>query len=275
MAIEIYRCYSDSMSMDEEKPSPDKHYFSIVASDTKAEYVFPTGVSSSGLDDQRVDTLVRLYGKPKNIDEWLSLLSTNLGYVYIEPIYDTDLEYDNSPEDFADAIEDERGILDEIAKEKDRKEQNILISEAKFEEKYNKAVVAAAAAPSCPPATQDIAVNLKNRKNAIDTALYGPLNPSEPNDEYWSEIAGEWNVSPEEAKKQRCGNCAAFIQTPRMIDCIKSGLGNEEGNDAFDTINAGNLGYCEAFDFKCAAARTCRAWIAGGPVLVEKEENNG
>ena len=38
---------------------------------------------------------------------------------------------------------------------------------------------------SCPQATQDIATNLKNRQKAIDVAHYGPLNPNEPNDDYW------------------------------------------------------------------------------------------
>lgn len=118
----------------------------------------------------------------------------------------------------------------------------------------------------CPPATQEIAVNLKNRQNAIDTAGYGPLNPAEPNAAFWEKKASRWDVSADEAKKQRCGNCAAFIKTESMLDCIKQGLGNEPGNDAIDVINAGDLGYCEAFDFKCASARTCDAWIAGGPV---------
>jgi hypothetical protein len=118
----------------------------------------------------------------------------------------------------------------------------------------------------CPPATQDIGINLKNRKNAIDTASYGPLNPAEPNDEFWQALASEWSVDTESAKKQRCGNCAVFIKTPEMLDCIEAGLGNEVGNEAMDVIEAGDLGYCEAFDFKCASARTCRAWVAGGPV---------
>ena len=119
---------------------------------------------------------------------------------------------------------------------------------------------------TCPPATQDIALNLDNRKNAIDTAMYGPLNPAEPNEEYWSAIADEWKVDTETAKKQVCGNCAVFIQTPQMLDCIATGLTGEQ-NDEYDSIQAaGDLGYCEAFDFKCASARTCRAWVAGGPV---------
>lgn len=119
---------------------------------------------------------------------------------------------------------------------------------------------------ACPIATQDIAVNIKNRQNAIDTAKYGPLNPNEPNKKFWTVKADRWDVTPEEAKKQRCGNCAAFIRTTDMMNCIEKALGNEEANDAIDVINAGELGYCEAFDFKCASARTCDAWIVGGPI---------
>jgi hypothetical protein len=26
-------------------------------------------------------------------------------------------------------------------------------------------------------------------------------------------------------------------------------------------IEAGDLGYCEIFDFKCASSRTCAAWV--------------
>ena len=131
--------------------------------------------------------------------------------------------------------------------------------------------VTAAAEGTCPPATQDIALNLKNRKNAIDTAMYGPLNPAEPNDEYWNALGSEWGVDTETAKKQTCGNCAVFIQTPEMLSCIETGL--TDNADEFDAIDAaGELGYCEAFDFKCASARTCRAWVAGGPVTEEKVE---
>jgi rubredoxin len=114
-------------------------------------------------------------------------------------------------------------------------------------------------------------INLDNRKKAIDGAMYGPLNPAEPNTKYWKEIASEWRVPVAEAKKQRCGNCAVFIITPEMKSCIEDGL--TDNADEFDAIDAaGELGYCEAFDFKCAAARTCRAWIAGGPVTELKEE---
>lgn len=124
---------------------------------------------------------------------------------------------------------------------------------------------------SCPKATQDIAVNLANRGKAIKTAMYGPLNPSEPNTEYWSKLAKEWDVDNASAKKQLCGNCSLFIQTPSMKDCINKGVTGGDRQDEWEAIDsAGELGYCEAFDFKCASKRTCRAWVSGGPIVKEK-----
>lgn len=125
----------------------------------------------------------------------------------------------------------------------------------------------------CPRETQDIAANLANRKKAINTAMYGPMNPNEPNDDYWMAIAKEFNTTPEKAKASRCGNCAAFNVTSRMKACIAAGL-KEAGGDEWEVVDAGQLGYCEAFDFKCAAARTCKAWIVGGPLDDAKEDKN-
>ena len=116
----------------------------------------------------------------------------------------------------------------------------------------------------CPPATQNIALNLYNRSIAIKQANYGPLNPNEPNEEYWEAKAKQFGGSVGEAKSARCGNCAFFDVRETTLDCIASGIGYED--DPEKVIEAGELGYCEAFDFKCAAARTCDAWVVGGPV---------
>lgn len=125
----------------------------------------------------------------------------------------------------------------------------------------------------CPTATKDIAVNLKNRKKAIAVADYGPLNPEEENKEFWSKLADEWEVTTEEAKKQKCGNCVMFIVTPEMKECIKSGVTGDDRKDEWAAIDSvGELGYCEAFDFKCAAKRTCRAWVTGGPITSTKQD---
>jgi hypothetical protein len=124
---------------------------------------------------------------------------------------------------------------------------------------------------SCPPATQDIKLNLKNRQKAINEYGYGPLNPDMPNRKFWMIKVEEWNLdSPEEAKQSLCGNCAAFDQRQDTLDCIAQGIGSDEGSED-PTIDAGDLGYCRFLKFKCASRRTCDAWVTGGP-LVDKQD---
>ena len=122
---------------------------------------------------------------------------------------------------------------------------------------------------SCPTATQDVKTNLKNRQECIDVAHYGPLNPNEPNEEYWKKKASMFGDDVQSAKKALCGNCSFFVQTKSMLDCIANGIND---TNEWDTIDAGDLGYCEAFDFKCAASRTCDAWVVGGPIVKDELE---
>jgi len=124
----------------------------------------------------------------------------------------------------------------------------------------------------CPLATRDLTLNLKNRGKAIDKAMYGPMNPNEPNDDYWRKMASKWDTAPEEAKTMLCGNCAAFNQTEEMLKCIDTGLAPDRMKDAMEVQEAGGLGFCEIFDFKCAAKRTCAAWIVGGPITDKEGE---
>lgn len=121
----------------------------------------------------------------------------------------------------------------------------------------------------CPISTQDIEENLKKRNWAFKNVNYGPANPDEENEEFWQARSDEWQTPVEDAKEMRCGNCAAFIQTPEMIECIIGGIQQEESDEetyANEVQEAANLGYCELFEFKCAGSRTCSAWLAGGPV---------
>ena len=126
---------------------------------------------------------------------------------------------------------------------------------------------------ACPIATQDISVNIKNRQKAINQANYGPLNPALPNRTFWMAKAQIFNTTVAEAKTSRCGNCAAFCKTTKMLDCIEQGLaaGGSGSQDAWDVIATADLGYCEIFDFKCAATRTCDAWVTGGPITDQNE----
>lgn len=119
----------------------------------------------------------------------------------------------------------------------------------------------------CPPATRSIELNIRNRQKAIDEFGYGPLNPNEPNEKFWQAKADMWQLDDaEDAKASLCGNCAAFDISPDMLDCIARGIGSEPGADPYETIDAGDLGYCKFLKFKCAAKRTCDAWVEGGPI---------
>ena len=120
----------------------------------------------------------------------------------------------------------------------------------------------------CPVVTHDIKLNLKNRDWAFKNVGYGPANPDSP-ENFWQERAAEWNTTPKNAQTMRCGNCSAFIQTPEMMQCIVSGIQGEESDDetyAPEVVDSAKLGYCELFEFKCAADRTCSAWLVGGPI---------
>jgi hypothetical protein len=125
---------------------------------------------------------------------------------------------------------------------------------------------------ACPPATQDITLNLKNRQKAIDEYHYGPANPLEPGD-YWKDAAKRWEKQEKTVKTMLCGNCAAFDASDSMRRCIESGIqGDEPQADAAATINLSDLGYCNFLHFKCAGTRTCAGWVVGGPIT-EKDKN--
>ncbi len=250
MAINVYRVYNVNNVFPEESG----HLFSIVTTENSAAYATPQNpdiVDFEGFDDKRIEFFLSLEKQPPTTpEEWALLASQNMSMLNVVPL--TDAVYETLEEAIA--------------------EEGYSAEDAWYLRNPNTvSPVTAAVGGSCPPATQDIALNLKNRKNAIDTAMYGPLNPDEPNDEYWQALASEWSVDVQTAKQQRCGNCAVFVVTSSMKNCISQGLTGENQSDEFDAIDeAGELGYCEAFDFKCASARTCRAWVSGGPIDDDK-----
>jgi hypothetical protein len=127
---------------------------------------------------------------------------------------------------------------------------------------------------ACPAATGDLTLNLQNRGKAIDKADYGPMDPNLPNRDYWKRMGDRWDDTPENAKKMLCGNCSAFNQTSDMKACIEDGMSDDSMDDSMEVIEAGELGFCEIFDFKCAAKRTCAAWIVGGPITDEGDEGD-
>ena len=135
-----------------------------------------------------------------------------------------------------------------------------------------KIVVEAVKDFACPPATQDLELNTKNRNSAIkaDYIQYGPLNLTD--EAYWERAAEHWNTEPEVAKESKCYNCVAFDISPRMQDCMPGLImGQEEIEDAMENEEPWEtLGYCWMHSFKCHSARTCYTWAAGGPITEDK-----
>jgi hypothetical protein len=127
---------------------------------------------------------------------------------------------------------------------------------------------------TCPIATQDVSVNLKNRNHAFKEYGYGPPNPDEANTAFWMKKATMYNAPTNTVKGMLCANCAAFIQTPKMMECIVGGLEKDENPNELsydeEFVAAANLGYCDLFQFTCAANRSCDAWKSGGPITKEK-----
>jgi ribosomal protein L40E len=111
----------------------------------------------------------------------------------------------------------------------------------------------------CPPATQNVSLNTKNRNSTIKNHMYGPLNVKVPED-HWKKIAKKWNTSEKAAKKSLCGNCVAFDISPRMDECMPGKISDDSGR----------LGYCWMHHFKCHSARTCDTWAMGGPIIKDK-----
>jgi len=130
-----------------------------------------------------------------------------------------------------------------------------------------------AASKGCPRATHDISLNIKNRQKAIDEYHYGPANPDRPGS-YWKDAAKIFKVDEKTAKTMQCSNCAAFDVSDTMRKCISDGIKGEESSvDAAASINLADLGYCNFLHFKCAGARSCSAWITGGPIT-EKDRGD-
>ena len=119
---------------------------------------------------------------------------------------------------------------------------------------------------ACPKATLDVDENIKNRNWTIKNHGYGPLNPDCPDRGFWEKKAQLWDSDADVVKTALCGNCSAFDQTDKIISCIIKGINETKAADPYDVQEHANLGYCQLFKFKCAATRTCDAWLHGGPI---------
>ena len=215
-------------------------------------------------------TWMGVFSLENNKELWNDYVKTGLvkgisleGLFTHELIKASKVKFDIFEKDIEELTEDEATIV--LSKIKELLEQPSIPNSSYPGEAASGSIAPATfAVEGCPEATQNIKLNIANRQKAIDEAQYGPINPNEPNEDYWKAKADQFKGNVEEAKKALCGNCAFFYRTPQILKCIAEGLGEEV--DPYEAIDAGSIGYCDAFDFKCAANRTCAAWVAGGPI---------
>jgi len=153
----------------------------------------------------------------------------------------------------------------------------------------------------CPPATQDVDLNTKNRNATREDHDYGPMNPLAVSKGYWSAMAEKWKgAAAKEAAGMRCGNCIAFDQSPRMLDCMpiskdqyldKINKKDKKDIDPMDLSDFAMIGkkakdlpnfpkkayvgfgYCWMHHFKCHSARSCDTWAGGGPIEKDKDSH--
>jgi len=111
---------------------------------------------------------------------------------------------------------------------------------------------------------EDLDLNTLGRNVTIKEYRYGPLNPDDKkgSKKFWEDKAEMWDTTVEHAMTSRCSNCVAFNQKPATLKKMEKAIGKEGKK----IVKEANLGFCEFFWFKCAGARTCDAWVAGGPL---------
>ncbi len=111
----------------------------------------------------------------------------------------------------------------------------------------------------------DLDLNTMNRNNTIKNYSYGPLNPDDEkgSKKFWEDKAELWNTTIAAAKQSKCANCGAFDQKKSTLRKIEKAI----GEDGKTIVKNANIGFCEFFWFKCAGARSCDAWVSGGPII--------
>lgn len=70
----------------------DEARFAIVATEAEVHYVFPPGREMSGMDDKRIERLVKARKSRQPLDRetpWTKLAMTNVGYFYAKPLVET------------------------------------------------------------------------------------------------------------------------------------------------------------------------------------------
>lgn len=110
-------------------------------------------------------------------------------------------------------------------------------------------------------------VNVANHLLAIKYEALGPLDPREPNPEFWTLKAEKWQVLEGEARTRLCMNCAHYDNSPEIVEYMQNTWTpiklQELPIDPAPVDIPGDLSACcTRWTITCTAMRTCDAWEA-------------
>lgn len=119
-------------------------------------------------------------------------------------------------------------------------------------------------------------VNVANHLLAIQYEALGPIDPREPNPEFWAAKVEKWQVLEGEARTRLCMNCAHYDNSPEIVEYMQSTWEpiklQELPIDPAPVDIPGDLSACcTRWTITCTAMRTCDAWEA--PWLDEDNAN--
>lgn len=119
-------------------------------------------------------------------------------------------------------------------------------------------------------------VNVANHLLAIQYEALGPLDPREPNPEFWTLKVEKWQVLEGEARTRLCMNCAHYDNSPEIVEYMQNTWEpiklQELPIDPAPVDIPGDLSACcTRWLITCTAMRTCDAWEA--PWLDEDNAN--
>ena len=119
-------------------------------------------------------------------------------------------------------------------------------------------------------------VNVANHLLAIQYEALGPIDPREPNPEFWAAKVEKWQVLEGEARTRLCMNCAHYDNSPEIVEYMQNTWTpiklQELPIDPAPVDIPGDLSACcTRWLITCTAMRTCDAWEA--PWLDEDNAN--
>jgi len=125
---------------------------------------------------------------------------------------------------------------------------------------------------SCPPALADNRINVENHLKSIKEVALGPVDPRQPNEEFWKDKAEKWKITEGDARAKLCLNCVHYVLTRNILDCIANGpakffkVSDLPVSPKLVDIESKPTAYCTIRHITCSPLRTCDLQEMGGPI---------